>query len=153
MATTRLHHLFKGVILYTVYMVLCAMVSSLMRFAAPLMPSQAYALIFVGEVISLVPFSVTAKNNWSLKTKTEGIAFSVWSCVLACSYVWLIYCTKNMPLGLSFVEFCGGSCFGLFLVTCTRLYNLLCPSVGWSPLHFFSHGFAVFGLTAPAKML
>ena len=51
--------------------------------------------------------------------------------------------------------------FSLFLVACTRLYNPLCrsvrpsvcPSVRRSVTLYFFEVFAVFGLTAPAKMI
>ena len=99
---TRMTHLIKGVALYTLYMFLFALVSSLMRFSAPLMPSQCYALMFVGEAISLTPLAVIIKRNWSLNTKMEWTAFIIWGIVLACSYVWMIYCTQNMPLGTAF---------------------------------------------------
>ena len=52
-----LYHLLWGVVLYSCYMFLVALVASLMRFSAPLAPSQTFALMSVGEILSLAPFS------------------------------------------------------------------------------------------------
>ena len=59
-------HLFWGVTLYTLYRILFATVASLMRLTPPLLPSQTYALIFVGEVVSFAPFTYTAYRQYTM---------------------------------------------------------------------------------------
>ena len=96
---SRLFHLFWGVTLYTLYTILMAMNASLMRLSPPLLPSQTYALIFVGQFVSFAPFTLHAYRQWRITKTNEWIVQSVLGIVMACSYIYVLYCTTHMPLG------------------------------------------------------
>ena len=66
-----LYHLLWGVVLYSCFMFLLALVASLMRFAAPLAPSQTYALMSIGEIVSLAPFSWVRNYHLNLCQNSE----------------------------------------------------------------------------------
>ena len=100
--SSSMYHLFWGVTLFSLYTVLMAKVATLMRLSPPLLPSQTYALIFVGEICSFAPFIPAAIRRWSINKKAEWISFLLFSSAMACSFIWGIYCTQRMPLG----EFC-----------------------------------------------
>ena len=95
-------HLFWGVSLFILYVLLAAMVAPLMaliRVSAPLAPSQTFALLAVGELVSFLPFLGAAKRCWSIETRAEWITFTLFGAVLACNFSWGIYCCQHMPLG------------------------------------------------------
>ena len=92
-------HLLWGVILYSLFKLLAAMGPTLMRFSSPLPPSQTYALLFVGELFSFLPFVGVSSREWSVNKRHEWIAFTVMGCALAANFAAYIYCARNMPLG------------------------------------------------------
>ena len=92
-------HLFWGVSLFILYVLLAAMVAPLIRVSAPLAPSQTFALLAVGELVSFLPFLGAAKRCWSIETRAEWITFTPFGAVLACNFSWGIYCCQHMPLG------------------------------------------------------
>ena len=100
-----LFHLLWGVVLYSLYIMLAAMVSPLMRVCSPLAPSQTYALICVGEIISFIPYLKIAKEKWSIKTKSEWLTFAIFGLILASNFVFGIYSSQNMPLGTNIMSF------------------------------------------------
>ena len=94
-----LNHLFWGVSLFTLYLLMAAMVTPLMRTAAPLQPSQTYALIAVGELVSFLPNIGITKRQWSIRKRVEWITFTLFSAMLSSNFVCVIYCSQHMPLG------------------------------------------------------
>ena len=93
------NHLLWGVTLFTLYIVLSAMVAPLMRLSAPLAPSQTFALLTLGEFLSFLPCLGIAKRQWSIKKWQEWVTFALLGVVLACNFAVNIYCSQNMPLG------------------------------------------------------
>ena len=93
------NHLLWGVTLFTLYIVLWAMVAPLMRLSAPLAPSQTFALLTLGEFLSFLPCLGIAKRQWSIKKWQEWVTFALLGVVLACNFAVNIYCSQNMPLG------------------------------------------------------
>ena len=65
----NLFHLFWGVTLFGLYVVLASIVAPLMRITAPLTLAQAYAIFNVGEVVSFLPLIPTTKRRWSISTR------------------------------------------------------------------------------------
>ena len=94
-----LFHLLWGVTLFCLSLSLCSLVGPLMRVTAPLPPSQAYALIVVGEVVSFLPYFPKIKQKWSITRRAQWITFILFGGVLACNFIWGIYCAQHMPLG------------------------------------------------------
>ena len=95
----KVRHLLWGVVLFTLYIVLSAMVAPLMRLSSPLAPSQTFALLFLGEFVSFLPFLSLARRQWNITKWTEWIVFSIFGCALAGNFAAHIYCAQNMPLG------------------------------------------------------
>ena len=94
-----LNHLLWGVVLFSLYIVMTAMLAPLMRVCSPLAPSQTYALICLGEIFSFIPYVKLAKRKWSIKRKSEWITFGIYGLILGSNFVLVIYCSQNMPLG------------------------------------------------------
>ena len=72
----NLFHLFWGVTLFGLYVVLASIVAPLMRITAPLTLAQAYAIFNVGEVVSFLPLIPTTKRRWSISTRVGILYFT-----------------------------------------------------------------------------
>ena len=94
-----LFHLIWGVTLFCLYLSLAGLLTPLMRVTPPLAPSQTYALIADGEVVSFLPYLPKTKQKWSIVKKAQWITFVISGGVQACTFFWGIYCTQHMPLG------------------------------------------------------
>ena len=102
--TEERRHLLWGIVLFCLYTVIASLVTPLMRAAAPLAPSQTYALIFVGEIVSFAPYLGIARRKWSIKRKAEWITFIVFGVILATTFLYGIYCAQHMPLGTGNID-------------------------------------------------
>ena len=94
-----IRHLFWGVTLYTLFVLLSSLGPILMRYSLSLPLSQTYAFIFVGESLSFLPFIIVTKHEWSLNERREWVAFSLFGCAVVANFAGCIYRARNMPLG------------------------------------------------------
>ncbi len=99
-------HLFWGVLLFTLYLLKAAMLTPLMRTAAQLQPSQTYALMAAGEVVSFLPNVGIIKRQWSIRKRVEWITFILFGAMLSSNVICVIYCSQHMPLGGLFFRYC-----------------------------------------------
>ena len=100
-------HLLWGVTLYSLHLLLCSIGMTLTRVSSLLLPSQAYAISIIGELISFLPFLGVTKREWKVNKCYEWIAFSVFGFSYALYFAAFIYCSQTMPLGnwlLGFAE-------------------------------------------------
>ena len=95
----KIAHLSWGIVLMLFFVMLYTMHLPLVRLSDSLRPSQTFALQFVGECLSLVPFVCIIGRHWSLKSRKEWLVVGFQCLILAASVVAKINCALNIPLG------------------------------------------------------
>ena len=95
----KIYHLVWGVVLFFLYNVLTAVGITIMRLSHSILPSQTLALMFVGEVVCLLPLAPFIRRQWSIVKPKEWIAFTCLTLLLGAHSAASIFCTQHMNLG------------------------------------------------------
>ena len=92
-------HLWWGVGLFMLYVVLFSVQVPIMRLCDALKPSQTLALMFLSEAASLLPLVTIIRQEWAVSKPKEWVAYSTLGLLLGSFYVTTTYCAQHMNLG------------------------------------------------------
>ena len=92
-------HLRWGLVLFSLNALVYSTHVSIVRLCSALKPSQTMALMFVGEVVVLLPFSGIIWRRWSVSDPKAWAAFCLLGLLVAMFHVAAIFCTQHMNLG------------------------------------------------------
>ena len=94
-----IRHLLWGVLLFTVYVIICAYDLAYLHLCGSLKPSQTLALLFVGETVTLLPFSTIIWKHWTLHKPKEWLAFGTLGFLQGAFHAIVAFCANIMKLG------------------------------------------------------